>query len=70
MTPATQTEFMLMVDFQGAGGVFGTEQRRLGAVREEYALDAARKALKHAGRVEVFTREVPVEWVKVEELRP
>lgn len=66
--PQTEMEFCLMVDFLGRSGVWGTERVFLGVVSEEHALERAREKLQHAGRVEIFTREVPVRWDKVEEL--
>lgn len=66
----TETEYMLMVDYLGFRGIFGTDQERLDhRMTQDDVLKYARKRLEHAGCIEVWTREVPAEWTKVEELR-
>lgn len=65
---AYETEYLLMIDFLGFSGVFGSQKHDLPrGTTEAQAVEKAKEMLQHAGRVEVFSREVPVEWVKVEE---
>lgn len=64
----TETEYLLMVDYLGRNGVFGSERRDLPrGTTEAGAINAAQGALETADRVEIFSREVPAEWTKVEE---
>jgi hypothetical protein len=59
-----------VIDYLGVGGVFGSERRRLGPTSERLALEHARMMIRdHAGRVEVFSREVPLAWTSVKQLR-
>jgi hypothetical protein len=61
-------EYLLVIEYGGRDGIYGTERRPLGVVHEKVALRHARDVLRdHAERIEVFTREVP-DWTKVEEL--
>lgn len=69
MMKETETEYLLMIDYLGRSGIFGSEKRFLGAISEKYALKEAKEVLRdHAERVEIFSREVPISWKKVEEI--
>lgn len=67
-----ETQYLLMLDFAGAL----SQKRSLpDGTTERGALDAAKAVMDpeipfgRPWRVEVFSREVPVEWTKVEEFR-
>lgn len=68
-----ETDYLLQIDYTRAiSGGTGTMTKRLGVVTEEQALEEARAALELDTiifRVEVYAREVPIEWTKVEEVR-
>ena len=62
----TDVEYMLMVDYRGVGGLWGTEARFRRNTSEAAVIDEVKRTLPHAVRVEVFRREVAVPWEKVE----
>jgi hypothetical protein len=69
----TETEYMLMVDFADPVIGFGsTPIYQPHGTTEASALAMANGFLERGGvtRVEIFAREVPVEWTKVEEIEP
>ena len=64
----TETEYLLMRDFLGRSGIIGSDSHRLPhGTTEAQAIAQAEALLEAAGRVEIWTREVPVEWTKVDE---
>ncbi len=69
----TETEYLLMLHYVTAEHGSRSVQKRLDpGTTEAEALHMAREwlRLEHPPwRVEVFSREVPVDWQKVEELR-
>lgn len=71
LTSETETQYMLMVDFQSPH----TKIVRvpLGACGQRHALNHGREllaTLAHfgVGKIEVYVREVPAEWTKVDEI--
>jgi len=66
-----EVQYVLMIDYLGVDGVWGSEKRQMpNGTTEEQALKHARGMLRdHAGRVELFRREIDVDWERVEDLR-